>query len=124
MPAVASSARQIAPGGHPKPGQEPAHHRETHGNFRFSARYFPKNSALPCTQRARALGNPRKDPWLCRMRDSLFHALRGGSRGEEARSWRGMRRKASQPRSHSLRSQPAGRGPGASPDHRPTAASL
>lgn len=108
MPAVASSAHQIAPGGHPKRGQQPAHHRETHGNFRFSARYFPKNSAPPRAPRARALGNPRKDPWPCRMRDSLFHALRGGPRGEEARSRRGMRRKASQPRSHSLRSQPAG----------------
>lgn len=97
MPAVASSAHQIAPGVHPKRGQEPAHHRETHGNFRFSARYFPQISATTRTQTCAMLPGSRKDPWPCRMRDSLSHALRGGPRGEEARSRRGMSRKASRP---------------------------
>lgn len=62
MPVVVSFAHQNAPGGHPKRGQKPAHHRETNGNFRFSARFFPKNSGRPCTQRARGLSYPGKDP--------------------------------------------------------------
>ena len=112
VPAIMPFAQPDALGGRLMPGQKPSRHRETHGYFRFSASFFPKNSGRPCTQRARASGNPRKDPWPCRMGVHLFHTLRGGPGGEEARSWREAKPQGV------ISNRTLAQGPCRAPDHR------
>lgn len=66
MPVNVRSSLPCVPGQHPRRGPRLSHQRGIDGDFRFSASNFPKKSAQPCTQRARGLGKPRKDPWTCR----------------------------------------------------------